>query len=88
MQYIIITAPDFEELVGRVNAHIRDGWSISGGPIVLPKRITTVRKDGGTVDEYTNGHVECIIGQAITRDGRGPTPHGRGPTPPRQRKVA
>jgi hypothetical protein len=79
MEYDIVTADDFDELIHRVNERIRFGWSVSGGPIVLPKRITTVRKDRGTVDEYENGHVECNVGQAMTRPSRHVTP-------PRQRK--
>lgn len=80
MEYTIITAPDVRELTDMVNARLHMGWTLVGGPIVLLERITSVCKDKGTIDEYTNGHVESKVGQALTR-------HSRHVTPPRQRKA-
>jgi hypothetical protein len=35
-EYEFIQAEDPEELNGRVNAHLSDGWSLYGNPMVWP----------------------------------------------------
>jgi hypothetical protein len=77
MEYKIVTAVAYQELVNIVNTQLREGWNVCGGPFVVPYRAAEFHFQQGSY-EGGKARIDSDIGQALIRPRRNVTPPRRG----------